>query len=51
MMKLKLSQLEPIEVASLRGWISYLRSIEPFFVQSLEQKYDLDLGANATWER
>ncbi|MBZ5523196.1 MAG: retron St85 family RNA-directed DNA polymerase [Acidobacteriia bacterium] len=48
--RFKYKQLKPEEVASLRGWISYLRSIEPTFVLSLERKYGLDLAANSTWE-
>lgn len=49
-MKLKLKTLEPSEIAHLRGWISYLHSIEPDFVHALERKYKLDLNANPTWE-
>lgn len=49
-MKLKLKKLEPVEVAHLRGWIAYLRSVEPGFVLALEHKYGLDLNANPTWE-
>lgn len=49
-MKLKHKMLEPAEVAHLRGWISYLRSVEPGFVLALERKYEMDLNANLTWE-
>lgn len=49
-MKLKFNELDPVEVAHLRGWISYVGWIEPAFVLALQQKYNLDFGANHTWE-
>jgi hypothetical protein len=49
-MKLKVNQLETVEIARLRGWISYLHSIEPAYVRALERKYQLDFNANSTWE-
>ena len=48
--KLVQKQLAPDEIASLRGWLAYLRSVEPSFVFSLQQKYDLDFDDNQTWE-
>ncbi|MDX6497057.1 MAG: hypothetical protein QOG23_317 [Blastocatellia bacterium] len=48
--KLKNKELEPERVAYLRGWIAYLRSVEPIFVTALQEKYDLDFKANATWD-
>jgi RNA-directed DNA polymerase len=48
--KLKRGELNPDEVASLRGWISYLRSIEPTFLVSLQRKYALDFDSGDTWE-
>lgn len=48
--KLKQGELPAAEIASLRGWISYARSIEPDFVVALTEKYGLDLAARATWE-
>ena len=48
--KLKHKELEPERVAHLRGWIAYLRSVEPTFVTALQKKYDLDFKANGTWE-
>lgn len=50
-LKLKHGELQPAEVASLRGWISYLRSVEPSFVSALQQKYDLDFASAITWNR
>jgi RNA-directed DNA polymerase len=47
--KLKRGELKPDEVASLRGWISYLRSVEPVFVVSLERKYALDFDSGEIW--
>ena len=38
------------QLSHLRGWVSYLRSVEPSFVTALEQKYGLDLSANSTWD-
>lgn len=48
--RLKHSDLPPEEVHQLRGWIAYLHSVEPTFVTTLEQKYDLDFKDNLTWE-
>ena len=48
--KLRQKQLAPDEIASLRGWIAYLRSVEPSFVLSLQQKYNLDFANRHTWE-
>jgi hypothetical protein len=48
--KLKRRELDPHEVASLRGWISYLRSIEPAFLVSLQRKYTLDFDSGETWK-
>jgi retron-type reverse transcriptase len=48
--RLKNRDLQPSQVAHLRGWIAYVRSIEPAFVTSLEKKYNLDFGTNLTWE-
>jgi hypothetical protein len=42
-------QLNSAQIAQLRGWISYLRSVEPLFVVALERKYQLDFGADSTW--
>ncbi|HLG16430.1 MAG TPA: retron St85 family RNA-directed DNA polymerase [Blastocatellia bacterium] len=49
-LKLKRKELEPVHAASLRGWICYLRSVEPAFVLALQRKYDLDFDASLTWE-
>ncbi len=48
--KFKRRELTPNEVASLRGWISYLRSIEPAFLVSLQRKYALDFDSGDTWK-
>jgi RNA-directed DNA polymerase len=48
--KLQQKQLPPTEVASLRGWISYLHSVEPTFVLALERKYDISFASDSTWE-
>jgi RNA-directed DNA polymerase len=48
--KLKRRELKPDEVTSLRGWISYLRSVEPAFLASLQRKYALDFDSGNTWE-
>ncbi len=48
--KLKNRELETEQVAHLRGWIAYLHSVEPAFVEALEKKYQLDFGDNLTWE-
>jgi RNA-directed DNA polymerase len=48
--KLKRRELKPDEIASLRGWVSYLRSIEPGFLASLQRKYTLDFDSGDTWE-
>jgi RNA-directed DNA polymerase len=47
--KLKHNKLEAEKVAHLRGWIAYMRSVEPSFVLSLQEKYGLDFNADATW--
>lgn len=47
--KLKHDKLKPEQVAHLRGWIAYMRSVEPAFVLSLQEKYSLDFNADATW--
>jgi hypothetical protein len=48
-LKLKHGHLASDQVASLRGWISYLRSVEPAFVLALQQKYNLDFDQTFTW--
>jgi retron-type reverse transcriptase len=48
--KLKRTELQPDQVASLRGWISYVRSVEPTFVEALQRKYELDFASSATWQ-
>jgi RNA-directed DNA polymerase len=48
--RLKHKDLQPEQLAHLRGWIAYLRSVEPTFVLALQRKYDLDFDANLTWE-
>ena len=48
--RLKRRELKPDEVAGLRGWISYLRSVEPAFLLSLQRKYALDFESGSTWE-
>ncbi len=48
--KLKNKELEPERLTHLRGWIAYLRSVEPTFVTALQKKYGLDFEAEATWE-
>ena len=48
--KLQQQQLEPDEVLKLKGWIAYLRSVEPDFVLALQRKYKLDFDASQTWE-
>lgn len=47
--KLIHKDLEPEQVAHLRGWVSYLHSVEPTFVLALQRKYDLDFEDNKTW--
>jgi hypothetical protein len=47
--KLKQGQLSAAEIASLRGWVSYVRSVEPDFVVALQNKYDLDFANQITW--
>lgn len=49
-MKLKNGQLSPVDIASLRGSISYVRSVEPVFIQSLQKKYGIDFGDQGTWK-
>src|SRR5207244_12624090 len=39
--KLKHKELPPEQLAHLRGWIAYLRSVEPVFVLALQRKYNL----------
>jgi RNA-directed DNA polymerase len=48
--KLRYRELNPQEIARLRGWISYLHSVEPTFVVALQRKYKLDFEADATWK-
>jgi hypothetical protein len=48
--KLKNRELSILEVERLRGWVSYIRSVEPDFVARLQRKYDLDFSVKATWE-
>jgi hypothetical protein len=48
--KLKNKELQSEQVVHLRGWIAYLHSVEPAFVESLEKKYELDFAANLTWQ-
>ncbi|HXI24803.1 MAG TPA: retron St85 family RNA-directed DNA polymerase [Pyrinomonadaceae bacterium] len=48
--QLRNKQLEPEQIAHLRGWIAYMRSIEPAFVLALARKYDLDFDSHLTWE-
>jgi RNA-directed DNA polymerase len=48
--KLKHDKLTPEKVAYLRGWIAYMHSVEPSFVMALQQKYELDFDADATWQ-
>ena len=48
--KLKRGELQPEQVTSLRGWISYVHSVEPTFVEALQRKYDLNFASNITWE-
>ncbi len=47
--KLKRGELQGDQVRSLQGWIAYVRSVEPPFVKSLEQKYELDLSSRTLW--
>src|SRR6266508_3273123 len=47
--RLKHKELQPEEVHKLRGWIAYVQSVEPTFVETLERKYDLDFRDNLTW--
>jgi RNA-directed DNA polymerase len=49
-MKLTHNQLESHQVSSLRGWISYVRSVEPIFITALQRKYNVDFDAAETWE-
>jgi hypothetical protein len=46
---LKHKTLEPSQITKLRGWIAYVRFIEPEFVASLQRKHDLDFSVDATW--
>jgi RNA-directed DNA polymerase len=48
--KLKRQELQPDQVASLRGWIAYLRSVEPDFLKSIQQKYALDFDSANIWK-
>jgi RNA-directed DNA polymerase len=48
-MKLTHNQLESQQISSLRGWISYVRSVEPVFIAALQRKYNLDFDAAETW--
>ena len=47
--KLKHNELQPEQLAHLRGWIAYLRSVEPVFVLALQRKYNLNFDDNLTW--
>lgn len=47
--KLKHGNLQAEQVASLRGWIAHLGSVEPMFVDALRRKYNLDFDAESTW--
>lgn len=48
-LKLKYRDLNPEEVVHLRGWIAFVRGVEPEFVKRLEDKYGLDLADKTTW--
>ena len=50
MFKLQQQRLTPDEVLRLKGWIAYLRSVEPEFVLALQRKYKMDFDASQTWE-
>jgi len=49
-LKLQHKELNPEQIASLRGWVSHLRSVEPQFVLALQRKYNLVFDDPATWE-
>jgi RNA-directed DNA polymerase len=42
-------ELTPPQIASLRGSISYLRSVEPTFIETLQRKYSIDMASADTW--
>jgi RNA-directed DNA polymerase len=48
--RLKHKQLDASLIPHLRGWISYVSSVEPDFVRSLERKYALRFTDERTWE-
>jgi RNA-directed DNA polymerase len=48
--QLKNGTLPPERRASLRGWIAYVRSVEPSFIEALQRKYALDLSVQNIWE-
>jgi len=48
--KLRYRELNAEQIARLRGWISYVRSVEPLFVVALERKYNLDFEVDSTWK-
>ena len=43
-------ELKAVQLASLRGWISYASSVEPDFVARLQRKYALDFRLDETWK-
>lgn len=43
-------ELTSAQAASLQGWVSYVNSVEPRFVDSLQRKYKLDLTSAQTWK-
>jgi RNA-directed DNA polymerase len=43
-------ELSALEIAHLRGWISYAVSVEPDFVARLQRKYALDFRLDETWQ-
>lgn len=47
--KLKYKQLEGDQIANLRGWIAYLKAVEPDFLKTLERKYEIDFRKDSTW--
>ncbi len=48
--RLQHQELNSEQIAHLRGWISYVRSVEPLFVAALERKYQLDFEAESIWQ-
>jgi len=49
-MKLMRQQLQAGDIGTLRGWVSYLASVEPSFVFALERKYGVDFSDSKTWQ-